>query len=114
MASFPSSVCGYPLYPLEESYVDAVIRVQVESGYEQTRARFTRQRRTWSNVRYVMATTVKDTLSGFYSTTIGGGADAFDWNPTDATTYTVRFSGPIQFTLVVPGYWQAEFSLNEV
>ncbi len=118
MPSFPS-LSKDPSWPMDPDgeIEDSTIRSPFEGGYELTRPRFTRDRRKWG-VRYVMlSSSDASTLRTFEKTTVRGGADSFTWtHPTTSTSYTVRFAGPIRFTLVPPGTgkYNAEFTLREV
>lgn len=116
MPAFPS-LSKKPSWPMspDGEIEDSTIRSQFEGGYELTRPRFTRSRRNWG-VRYVMLSVAdKNMLQFFEQNTVRGGADSFTWtHPTTGTSYTVRFTGPIKYTLVPPGKHNAEFMLREV
>ena len=104
--------------PMTEEIEDATIRSSFEAGYEHTRPRFTRSRKTWS-IRYeYMPNADKTTLDTFINTTVRQGADAFSWtNPQDSTTYTVRFLTLPKYELVLNrdgGYWNLDFQLRQV
>lgn len=99
MAVFPTLSIN-PSRPLDEVREDNVIRSNVEGGYEQTRPRFTRLRRTWTLKYEFLTQTDKDTLDTFL-TTVKGGSDAFSWtHPTTSQTHNVRFTKPPTFSLV--------------
>lgn len=105
-----------PLYPISPDGVieDGVIRSPAEGGYEQTRPRFTRARRTWG-LSYIVDATDLATLRAFEWTTVSNGADLFTWtHPVSGVSYTVRLAAPIQFALIDRGWWRATLTLREV
>ena len=113
MSAWPSIAA--PVFPLSENREDGVIRSAFEAGYEQTRRRFTRCRKTFGLKWSVLSAADKSTLMTFFDTTTGGGADSFTWTyPGTATTYTVRFTGPPKVALVANGLYEVELELREV
>lgn len=113
MLEFPTLSIN-PSYPLKEEIEDSVIRSDFEGGYEQTRPRFTRQRKTFTVVYKLLPDADKQTLENFYQQ-LRGGADAFTWtHPVYGTTHTVRFTKPIKFEYVFYNHWNAEIELREV
>lgn len=98
MAVFPTLSIN-PSYPLDETREDSVIRSIFEGGYEYTRPRFTRIRRTWTLKYELLSQADKDALDNFL-VTVRGGADAFLWtHPVTNQTYNVRFVKPPTFSL---------------
>lgn len=96
---------------------DPVISSPIEGGYRTTRARFTRIVRKWA-IRYEwMTVTNKNTIKTFEEARVAG-AESFTWtNPSDSTSYTVRFVGPIIYTPHKDTnwlYWILEFELEQV
>lgn len=91
---------SYPLTPNGE-IEDVILTSPKEAGYEQTRPRTTRVRRSFG-VNYVDLPNVDVALlRTFESTTLRNGADAFTWtHPLTGTSYTVRLQGPIRFSQV--------------
>lgn len=119
MATFPSSVItSQPSYPFVKKWEDSVLRSKMEGGYEVTRQKFTRVRRTWEVVYPYMSSAEVACLSTFVEETVHGGADAFTWTIADSTvTATVRFKEPPEITLFekTTGYaYSVKFTLTEV
>ena len=116
MAAFPTLTIG-PSYPLDPDgeLEDATLRSPFEGGYELTRQKFTRTRRSWG-VRYeALGQTDKDSLVTFEKDTVKGGADSFTWtHPKTSTVYTVRFTGPVKYAYVTFGIYSVSFMLREV
>lgn len=106
-----------PSYPLDPDGVieDNVLRSQSEAGYEQTRPRYTRARRSWG-VSYIRLSAADEALlRAFEITTLRNGADSFTWtHPISGTTYTVRLTGPIRFSRPSVSGADASFTLREV
>lgn len=114
MAIFPS-LSKKPAYPLEESHEDSVIRSAMDAGYEVTRARFTRSRRTWSLRYRLTPTSDATTLRNFFQNTVKNGSESFTWvHPVFDTSHTVTFKEPIHFEYVAYGLWNFEFTLQEI
>ena len=112
MTTFPTIECeGFPIATQTE---DPAIRTPFENGSEQTRARFTRLRRTWTLKWNAMTNAQHDTLLTFWGT-VNGGTTAFDWtNPYDDATYEVRFNSPIKETWINPDHWAIEVEIKEI
>lgn len=117
MANTFPTLTAIQAVPMTEELEDATIRPPFEAGYEHTRPRFTRSRKTWSVKYEYMTNTDKTTLDAFV-TTVRQGADSFSWtNPQDSTTYTVRFLTLPRYELVLNrdgGFWNLEFQLRQV
>lgn len=99
MANFPtlSVAPSYPLSP-DGDTEDVVIRSPQTAGYEQTRPRTTRTRRTFGLNYKALDDTDAGLLRAFEITTLRNGADSFAWtHPLSGTVYTVRLTGPIKF-----------------
>lgn len=104
MATFPTmyhhgTLVHTPQVEEGDGYaVDPAVRDEIEGGYVQSRARFTRNVRRWS-VRYIsLKNANKITLRAFEVARVGG-AESFTWvNPVDGVTYTVRFKGVVGYT----------------
>ncbi len=117
MATFPT-LSAIPVFPLEEEEENSTISSPFEAGYEQTRPRFTRRRKTWRVKYSYMTGSDKSTLSTFVNT-VSGGADAFTWtNPTDSSSYNVRFVELPRYSCVLKtetaSYYDVEFTIREV
>lgn len=117
MPAFPT-LSRPPSYPIDPDgqIEDAVLRSPAEGGYEQTRPRFTRMRRTWGlNYRHLSDTDVA-LLRTFETTTLSNGAAAFTWtHPLGAGTFTVQLAGPIRFGRPgAPLHADVSFALREV
>lgn len=99
MANFPtlSRAPSYPLDP-DGELEDVVLRSPQTAGYEQTRPRTTRARRTFGLSYPVLDDTDTAALRVFEITTLHNGADSFTWtHPLSGTSYTVRLTAPIKF-----------------
>lgn len=106
---------SYPLQP-DGEIEDAVLRSKLEGGYEQTRPKFTRVRRSWGiNYSHLPDADVA-TLRTFESVTLRNGADFFTWvHPISGTTYTVRLAEPIKYArTTAPGHCSVSLSIREV
>jgi hypothetical protein len=108
-----------PVFPLAQDgeLEDVVLRTPTDAGYEQTRPRFTRARRTWGPLNYVaMPNADVATLRTYEQTTLGNGSLPFAWtHPISKTVYTVRLAGPIKYSrTTVPTQTAVSFTLQEV
>lgn len=113
MPIFPT-LSQKPEYPLSEEREDSTIRSQFEGGYEHTRPRFTRIRKTFG-LKYSMLPDADKTTLDDFITTVKGSADAFTWtHPKYGTQHNVRFTKPPKFEYVQHGYWNVEIELREV
>jgi len=118
MANFPTftenGVDIPPSYPLVEQLEDSTIRSKFDGGYVQTRARYTRIRKTWKISYLNLSNTNKNTLITFLNT-INGGADSFTWvNPVDTLSYSVRFVVPPLCSHHLIDRWDVSFSLEQI
>lgn len=95
MPNFPalSTPPSYPIDP-DGEIEDAILRSPMEAGYEQTRPRTTRARRSFG-INYIGLKSADEALlRAFEITTLRNGADSFNWtHPLSATVYTVRLTG---------------------
>jgi hypothetical protein len=116
-ADFTYGGLGYtlstkPWYPFRKSYPDSDVLESVsESGYIQSRARFTRMLPAWILLYKFLSETDRDTLESLMRDTKL--ADIFEWyNPDDEQLYLVRFGKPYpvlsNFSYV---YWETELTL---
>ena len=99
MSSWPASLPQVPLLRgFAESQDSAVVRTETEGGPAKTRRRFTATVKRHS-VPLVMSRTQKNTLQTFFDSTLGFGAEAFDWVDFDDLTTVVsyRFVDPPAF-----------------
>lgn len=104
-----------PSFPLQENMEDAVIRSDFAAGYEQTRAKFTRNRTTYGLKWPAMKSSDVESLRTFYKTTLGNGSGMCDWTyPGTSAVHAVRFNSPPKITLVAPGIYQVECEIREV
>ena len=104
-----------PSYPLQENPEDAVIRSDFAAGYEQTRAKFTRNRTTYGPKWPEMPESDVASLRTFYKITLGNGAGICDWTyPGTSIVHAVRFTGPPKIILIAPKIYQVECELREV
>lgn len=110
MATWPTIAA--PVFPLSEAPEDNVLRSSFDAGYEQTRQRFTRNRRTFGLRWTALKAADKALLDAFYLTNSAG---SFTWTyPGTSTTYTVRFTGPPKMQLTATGLYSVEVELREV
>jgi len=114
MATYPTLSIP-PSYPINETIEDSTISSNFETGWEQTRPRFTRSRRTWQinyeNLLYVD----KKLLEDFVNDDVRQGADYFTWtHPVTSEVVTVRFKPAPTYNNTILTYWQVSFSLREV
>ena len=113
MENFPT-LSQNPSYPLGESREDATIRSSFEAGYEHTRPRFTRSRKSW-NVKYEMLPYADVSTLDTFITTVREGADSFVWtHPSSLVTYTVTFSEIPKFENTILTYYSVDFTLRQV
>lgn len=117
MADFPTLSIP-PIFPIEIEREDNVIRSQSEAGYELTRPRWTRIRKTFT-VKYQLLTPADKALLDTFIDTTTCGAYLFNWtNPADSTVYSVRFAVPPKVTIAMADgstyYYDAEFKFKEV
>lgn len=104
-----------PVYGMEEAPEDAVIRSEMEAGYEQTRARFTRNRSTFTLKWSALSAADTAALLTFYKTTAGNGIALIDWtHPATSATHVVRFKEPPIVRYAGPGYSEVQVVLREV
>jgi hypothetical protein len=105
MANFPtlSRAPSFPLDP-DGELEDVILRSSAEAGYEQTRPRTTRARRTFGLNYKALSNADVALLRTFETTTLRNGADSFAWtHPLSATVYTVRLTAPIKFARTQTG-----------
>ncbi len=113
MADFPT-LSRNPSYPFNEEYEDNTIRSPFEAGYEQTRPRYTRMRKTFTLKYEFLMNSDKTTLENFYYQ-MKGGAGSFNWtHPITNDTYIVRFAEPLKFENPLLNYWNVEIKLRQV
>lgn len=117
MPAFPtlSKPPSYPLDP-DGDIDDGILRSPKEAGYDQTRPRFTRTRRTWGVTYKGLPDADVVTLRAFEITTLRNGADLFTWaHPLEGNSYTVRLAAPIKFQRAgIPLHANVSFTLREV
>lgn len=119
MADFPTIAA--PNIPIKITTDDPAIRTDAEGGYEMTRPRYTRIRKTFG-LEWVALTNADYLLLKAHYEAMGGGSDMFNFtSPIDGSTvHVVRFNKPIDATLIQfdrlgnPKYWQVGIELKEV
>jgi len=89
-----------------------------EAGYEQTRARFTRNRMEWAGGWSALTSAQFLAFSSFVDE-VKGGADSWEWTDSRisgaATTHTVRFiEESIQWRRGDAEYFDVSFAVREV
>ena len=99
----------------EEFAFDPTISTKFEGGYRKTRPRCTRIPLKWHLAYKPLPSTDKATLRE-HELDRKVGASSFTWvNPTDSTTYTVRFLGPVKYAMAGnSAWWHVSFDLEEV
>lgn len=107
MASpWPPSLPQIPLYQGRERSVDRAISSQPDWGPRKIRLRFTAAPIPVS-LSFVLTLAQVDTLDVFYDTTLGGGAEEFDWlHPRTGAAVSVRFKPG-----AIPSYTNISFEL---
>jgi hypothetical protein len=104
-----------PVYPLDEGSEDGVIRSQFENGVEQTRLRFTRQRKDYTLKWTRMSAADKATFDTFFDTTTAAGSLSFNWtHPITSVTKEYRFVRPPKRTAIDYGWYAVECNIREV
>lgn len=111
MFEFPASIKKPSSFAQEIE--DPALRSTMTDGTVISRAKFTRQRSTFSFGWTALTNDEYKTLINFYRM-VKGGSERFTWhNPYDETTYTVRFKSIDKFTFVSPSSWQGSIVLEE-
>ncbi|GBG57773.1 hypothetical protein SPFL3102_01492 [Sporomusaceae bacterium FL31] len=105
-----------PDFPLEESYVDSVIRTAFENGIQQSRTKFTRRPKQWPSIHWERMTDSDHTsLMDFFNGVTDGGSLAFNWtHPYTGNVKEVTFQAPPKEKLTQPNCWEVEISIREV
>ncbi len=82
-----------PVVPIKETSIRETIRAKYESGYVNTRARWTTSRKKF-HLRYeYLNANDFGSLDNFFANTAQGGAVSFSWtHPQTGSSHTVRFS----------------------
>ena len=97
---FPTDLVPQPEYPLPTTREDNVLRSNVDAGYELSRRRYTRQRKTWELKWTKLAPSFVKVLEDFYDNDTKSGSLNFKWtHPIDNKVYTVHFTEPINVSL---------------
>lgn len=118
MSTFPTLSIA-PIYPMPQTPEDRTIASPMEAGYQQTRSRYTRARRTWGPVRYENIYGNDVNLLNAHIDAVHECADIFLWNHPVSGQYSVRFKSPPP-TQQVTGFdganylYTYEFTLIEV
>jgi hypothetical protein len=101
-----------------ESVIDDTIKTDTEAGYVQTRPRFTKIRRTFGPIQYLLNRADRDLLVAHDESVKG--STIFTWtHPITGTSYNVRYKsdGRVKTEPLLdssPRLFSAEFSLEEV
>jgi len=92
------------------------IRTLFESGYVQTRGKFTRARKEFTLSWRDMSKNSYVSLQTFFESGVTGGSSSFNFSePTSGSTYEVRFlSDSISFTNYNQNYFSGSIDLREV
>lgn len=111
---FPNNLSN-PHYPLKETREDNVLRSSFEAGYEQTRQRYTRIRRTYGLNWDTLPTSERDILMDFYDSVTRNGSLSFVWaHPITGETAEYRFTKPIECSLVNVDRWSVTAEIRMV
>lgn len=107
---------GLPDHVLQDGYEEmepeTAVRSQMETGPAKLRQRFTSGRRRIKCVMSLSGTEV-DTLGTFFSTTLVGGTQPFDWVlPRTQAATTFRFVDRPNYSLEAGDRYYANFSLE--
>jgi len=115
---FPSGTTGISrVYDrIDETSHRATLRSPFESGYELSRAKWTRARKEWTLHWKNMSNRSHTSLVTFFEETVSGGAESFIWhNPLSGTTYEVRFvNDKIKFSNRTKDLWDGSIKIREV
>ena len=104
-----------PIYPLKTDREDNVIRSNTDSGYEITRQRYTRTRKSYELKWTAISQDDRDTIVKFYDTKTASGSLSFTWyHPVDGSKHEVRFSEPIQESLTNNNIYSITVKIKEV
>ena len=114
----PSGVTGIsPLYTtIEQISRRETLRSPYESGYVQTRTKFTRNIKSWTLSWEHMTKASHTSLTQFFEDTVHAGASSWNWhNPLSGTTYEVRFmEDDLKFTNYGRDYFRGSVKIEEV
>lgn len=119
MIQFPVEI-GAPSYPMESEPEDRGIISPFEDGSQQSRAKFTRSRRTWTVSWAGISVNAKKIFENFYRNTTAGSAEAFvfvfppEIVGGESETVKVRFSAPPKFRLGQYNQYTVDAVLKEV
>jgi phage-related protein len=98
----------------EEVTENPAIRTEFETGIVQTRARYTRARRTWQISWEYMRGADYRVLRNFFAQMYGGSL-SFNWtHPTENTVFNVRFLNEIRASNQSYDFWNVSMTLEEV
>ena len=99
---------------LDETTEDPAISTEFGTGIVQTRARYTRMRRTWELTWANMRGADYRALRDFYASVFGG-ALSFNWtNVKENATFNVRFKGDLTARHTVMDFWNVSLTLEQV
>lgn len=103
-----------PVWPIHEEIEDAALRSPAENGVIISRAKFTKQRETFTLSWSALPTQDYTALKSFYKA-MRGGSESFAWqHPVTAKEYTVRFASALKFSNDGPDIWSGSVELSEV
>ena len=105
-----------PSFNFEETVEYKTLKSPAEDGYIITRPQWTKSKRGWHLTYNALTNSDYQTLKGFFESSTLGAAISFNWtNPTDNTSYVVRFKDDsLKATLKAFDIWSVEFDLEEV
>lgn len=99
---------------LDETTEDPAISTEFGTGIVQTRARYTRMRRTWELTWANMRGADYRALRSFYGAVYGGSLPFYWTNIKDSATYSVRFRGDLKARHTVMDFWNVSLALEQV
>ena len=104
-----------PDYPLKITREDNILRSTTDAGYQITRQRYTRARKTYELTWKTMRQDDRDTLIDFFERRTANGSLPFYWiNPIDDTRHQVRFTEPITESLTSFQLYSIAIKIMEV
>lgn len=110
-----------PVYPLQETYTDHSIKMQMDNLTINTRPRFTKMPKKFKLTWTALPAADFAKLRSFYLYDTKGGALSFAWTyPNEpgsgyaGKSFMVRFEGDLDFSLDNPGYYSGSVTLAEV
>lgn len=115
---FPS--ISNPVYPLDGTYKDHTLKMEMDNITVNTRPRFTKTPVTFTLQWTALRASEFSTLYDFYVSTCKGCALPFTWtypdepnDPLAGKKYNMRFAGDLSFSLANPGLYTVSVAIEE-